>query len=52
MLWDERSTTVSAHQILSENQTVGKKRKEVVDAVAATLILESYLEYRKNNPEA
>jgi len=52
MLWDERSTTVSAHQILSENQTFGKKRKEVVDAVAATLILESYLEYRKNNPEA
>ncbi len=52
MLWDERSTTVSAHQILSDNQTFGKKRKEVVDAVAATLILESYLEYRKNNPEA
>lgn len=51
MLWDERSTTVSAHQILSETQTFGKKRKEVVDAVAATLILESYLEYRKNNPE-
>ncbi len=52
MLWDERSTTVSAHQILSDTGTFGKKRKEVVDAVAATLILESYLEYRKNNPEA
>lgn len=51
ILWDERSTTVSAHQILNDTNTRGKKRKEVVDAVAATIILESYLEYRKNNPE-
>lgn len=42
-LWDERSTTVSAHNILNETNTRGKKRKEVVDAVAAVLILESYL---------
>lgn len=46
-LWDERSTTVSAHNILNETNTRGKKRKAVVDAVAATIILESYLGYRK-----
>jgi putative Holliday junction resolvase len=48
-LWDERSTTVSAHNILNETDTRGKKRKEVVDAVAAVLILENYLMYRKNS---
>ena len=47
-LWDERSTTVSAANILSDNSTFGKKRKQVLDAVAATVILESYLAYRKN----
>lgn len=48
VLWDERCTTVSAHQILNVTNTRGKKRKSVVDAVAAVLILESYLAYRKN----
>ena len=48
VLWDERCTTVSAHQILNVTNTRGKKRKAVVDAVAATIILESYLAYRKN----
>ena len=47
-MWDERSTTVSAHNILNETNVRGKKRKAVVDTVAATLILEGYLEYRKN----
>lgn len=47
-LWDERCTTVSAHAVLNVTNTRGKKRKAVVDAVAATIILESYLEYRKN----
>ena len=41
--WDERRTTVDAHRILSEQNRHGKKRKAVVDAVAATLILEGYL---------
>ncbi len=50
-LWDERSTTVSAAGYLNETDTRGKKRKEVIDAVAATVILESYLSYRKNHPE-
>ncbi len=43
VMWDERRTTVAAHNILSENGRRGKKRKESVDAVAATLILEGYL---------
>lgn len=47
-LWDERGTTVSAIGYLNETNTRGKKRKEVLDAVAATIILESYLDYRKN----
>lgn len=47
-LWDERCTTVSAHSYLNVTNTRGKKRKAVVDAVAATIILESYLAYRKN----
>ena len=48
VLWDERSTTVTAHSYLNETNTRGKKRKEVVDAVAAVIILEDYLAYRKN----
>ncbi|MCM1329019.1 MAG: Holliday junction resolvase RuvX [Ruminococcus sp.] len=47
-LWDERSTTVTAHNYLNETNVRGKKRKAVVDAVAATIILETYLAYRKN----
>ena len=47
-LWDERSTTVSAHYYLNQTNTRGKKRKAVVDAVAATIILESSLGFRKN----
>lgn len=42
-LWDERRTTVEAHNILSQHNYHGKKRKETVDAVAASLILEGYL---------
>ena len=43
VMWDERCTTVSAHRALNETNTRGKKRKAVVDAVAATMILEDYL---------
>ena len=43
VLWDERRTTVEAHQILSAHNYHGKKRKNTVDAVAASLILEGYL---------
>ena len=45
-LWDERRTTIEAHQILSDHNYHGKKRKNTVDAVAASLILESYLSFR------
>ena len=48
VLWDERCTTVSAHTALNFTNTRGKKRKDVVDAVAAVIILEDYLKYRKN----
>jgi putative Holliday junction resolvase len=48
VMWDERCTTVSAHAVLSMNDTRGKKRKEKVDAVAAVMILEDYLAFRKN----
>lgn len=44
-MWDERRTTVEAHNILSEHNYHGKKRKQTVDAVAASLILESYLAF-------
>jgi len=42
-LWDERRSTVEAHNILFENGKNAKKRKKVVDAVAASLMLEGYL---------
>ena len=46
-MWDERRTTVEAHNILSEHNYHGKKRKDTVDAVAASLILEGYLGFCK-----
>lgn len=45
---DERLTTVSAHQMLNATDTRGKKRKEIVDAVSAVIILEDYLRKTKN----
>lgn len=48
VMWDERLTTVSAHNYLNNTNTRGQKRKNVVDAVAATIILEDYLSFRKN----
>ena len=45
-LWDERRTTLEAHNILSAHNYHGKKRKDTVDAVAASLILEGYLAFR------
>ena len=45
---DERGTTITAHGYLNDTDTRGKKRKAVVDAVAATIILEDYLMVRRN----
>ena len=42
-LWDERRTTIEAHQILHASGKKMKQHKKNVDAVAATLILEGYL---------
>ena len=46
---DERLTTVSAHNALNATNTRGKKRKAVVDAVSAVMILQDYLDYRRLN---
>lgn len=46
-LWDERGTTVTAHGYLNDVNVRGKKRKAVVDAVAAVVILQSYLDGNK-----
>lgn len=51
VLWDERQTTMQASQYLNATNVRGKKRKDVIDEVAATIILESYLAYRKNKTE-
>ena len=51
ILWDERRTTIDAHQILINNGKNAKKRKKTVDAVAASLILEGYLTYKKSHPQ-
>ena len=48
VLWDERLTTISANRILTETGKRGQKRKKAVDAIAASLILESYLNSRLN----
>lgn len=49
VLWDERLTTVSAHNALNATNTRGKKRKAIIDSVAATMILQDYLSFRRLN---
>ena len=43
-LWDERATSVSAGRILRESGTKGKKARAKVDAIAASIILQSWLD--------
>jgi putative Holliday junction resolvase len=50
-MWDERSTTVSAAYYLNQTDVRGKKRKAVIDAVAAVIILESFLAAKHNAQE-
>ena len=45
--WDERLTTVSSEKVLLEGDLSRKKRKKVIDKVAATLLLQSYLDSRR-----
>ena len=47
ILWDERRTTIDAHNILFQNGQNAKKRKKTVDGVAAALMLEGYLTRRR-----
>ena len=48
-LWDERRSTIEAHNIMQFNGKRAKERRKTVDAVAASLILEGYLTYKKRN---
>ncbi|MGN1030427.1 MAG: Holliday junction resolvase RuvX, partial [Butyricicoccaceae bacterium] len=47
VLWDERRTTIEAHAILHATGKKQKKHKKSVDAVAATLILQGYLDRKR-----
>ena len=51
ILWDERRTTIDAHQILFNQGKDARKRKKIVDAVAASLILENYLDFKRMKRE-
>ena len=52
VLWDERRTTIDAHQILMDSGKNARRRKKVVDAVAASLILEGYLTFKRTRGQA
>lgn len=47
--WDERKTTFTAHEYLNTLNIRGTKRKNIIDALSASIILENYLNYRKRN---
>ena len=51
-LWDERRTTIDAHQILRANGRNARKHKNVVDAVAAALILDGYLSWERGQAQS
>lgn len=48
VLWDERLSTVAAHRVLDEAELDYEQKGEVVDKVAATIILQNYLDYLSN----
>ena len=52
VLWDERRTTVTAADILTQNATFGPKRKQRLDSVSAAVLLESFLAWRHAHPGA
>ena len=47
VLWDERLTTVSAHNLMNQTNVRGEKRKDSVDKIAAAFILQSFLDSQK-----
>ncbi len=50
VLWDERRTTADAYRILDEKKRRKRSREKLVDAVAASLLLEGYLTFCRANP--
>lgn len=44
IMWDERLTTVAANQVLMESNVRRENRKQVIDKIAATFILQGYLD--------
>ena len=52
VLWDERLSTVAADRVLMECGVRREKRKDKVDQIAAALILQGYLDYRKDQDES
>jgi len=49
-MWDERQTTCAAADLLDESGTFGAKRKNILDSVSATVILDDYIQWRKEHP--
>jgi len=52
IIWDERLTTAQAEKVLIQGGVKRRKRKLVIDKLAAVLILQNYLDYLKENPLA
>ena len=50
VLWDERRTTVAAHEILHRSRYTALVRSVIWVAIAATLILQGYLDFKRRNP--
>lgn len=51
ILWDERLTTIEANRILIDSKVRRENRKEVIDKIAATIILQSYLDAKRNEEQ-
>lgn len=50
VLWDERFTSVSAERVLIEGRVRREKRKKAIDRMAATIMLQSYLDSQNRHP--
>lgn len=48
ILWDERHTTIEANKILNESNLRGVKRKKILDAISANIILQSFLDFNNS----
>lgn len=52
ILWDERLTSVQAERAMRESNMTRKKRAQIVDTVAAVIILQNYLDHRRMQKDA